>query len=360
MTLSATPGPEVEPSQHAAAYSVRVADLHADQAEVLDLWRAHLQLPPEARYEWFYLRHPCDAPTLMMLTHGQPARLVGLAALGTRRVCVQGKDTTAGILADLVVLPEHRTLYPALLLQRQMKQTAFGLHGIVYGIPNKRSTPIVRRLGYTKLGELIRYSKVLRCGKYLEGYLPSWLSKMLGLVVDRMMPLYFKPYRALMHGWECKWIDAVDERFDALWQRAREFNGLIGSRDAQFLQWRFLSQPDHHYRLFVVMSRGSADISAYAVCEAEGDALHVRDFLAQPSRQDHLRVLIHLLGHAAYNQGFSSLSLEFQGSQQLHRVLVNAGLMERSKRSLYAAFGPQEEARLSKLDWYVTGADEDQ
>ena len=138
---------------------------------------------------------------------------------------MQGEDTTAGILADLVVLPEHRTLYPALLLQRQMKQAAFSLHSIVYGIPNKRSTPIVRRLGYTELGELIRYSKVLRCRKYLDGYLPSWLSKMLGEVVDRVMPLYFKPYRALMHAWECAWIDRVDERFDALWQRAREFNG---------------------------------------------------------------------------------------------------------------------------------------
>ncbi|MEO8807376.1 MAG: GNAT family N-acetyltransferase, partial [Burkholderiaceae bacterium] len=269
-------------------------------------------------------------------------------------------DRTAGVLVDLVVRPEHRTLYPALLLQKQMRQTALGAHSIVYGLPNKNSAPVVRRLGYSQVGELVRYSRVLCHGNYLERRLPRWLSRMLGAVADRAVPFYFKPDRWKRDAWKCTWVESFDARFDALWAHAKAFNGVIGVRDAEFLAWRFSAQPGHQYRTLAMMAPGETGLAGYAVCEPIGTTLHLRDFLVAPSHKSHVHRLIHLLALEAYRQGFFNLSQEFLGPSAWRDSLVAAGMRARDKRMLYASFGPQADAQLGALDWYMTSADEDQ
>jgi hypothetical protein len=351
--------PDVE-RHRSTDYAVVGADLHADREAVLELWRGHGNASPEAKYQWFYLDHPEGPPTLLKLTHGPEPALVGVAALGTRRVQVRGEAGSAGILADLLVLPGHRTLYPALLLQKRMQGLARERHRIVYGIPNKNSTPIVRRLGYAKVGELVRYSNVLRFGGYLERLLPPWLGRAAGALADRVIPLYFRPHRLLLKAWDAGWSDGVDARFDDLWERGARFDGIIGARDARFLGWRFLQRPGHVHRIFTLARRGDTRLTAYAVCEADGATLHVRDFLADPACHDHVRLALHLLSRQAYREGFSNLSMEFLGPPRLQRLLVGAGMVERGQRALYASFAPGDEDRLRSLDWYMTSADEDQ
>lgn len=342
-------------------YAVRAADLHDDRDRVLDVWRGIVASQPEAKYEWFYQRHPYPSPTLLILTNGRDNICVGVAGLGTRKVCVQGFDSTAGVLVDLMVLREHRTLYPALLLQKKIRAAALGLHRIVYGFPNKNAAPIVRRLGYIKVGDLVRYSKVLRHARFLEQRgIGGWLSKALGTVADLVTPLYFRPYKALRTSRRVSWESTVDARFDVLWQRARGFDGLIGTRDAQFLLWRFFSQPSHRYRVFVVSAQGSAEIIAYAICEAKGNSLHVRDFLVDPACTGGVRLLFHLVSNEARAKGYESLSLAFMGPARVREELIAAGLMPRETQPLYATFNTQDEARLRKLEWYTTNADEDQ
>ena len=360
MTGTAMPGQRAEGTGGASAYAVRSADAHADRGAIMALWQTHMSSSPQGKFDWFYLGHPIAPPHLLLLTHGPSADPVGVAGLGTRAIVVKGEYRTAGVLADLMVLPEHRTLYPALLLQKQMRQTALSLHSVVYGLPNKNSTPIVRRLGYAQVGELVRYSRVLRHGSYLKHRLPGWLSMLLGSVADRVVPFFLNAERWRRTAWRGAWVDAFDARFDALWSRASAFNGLIGVRDARFLTWRFSAQPEHRYRTFVVCAPGETGITAYAVCETIGATLHLRDYLVDPACAGAVHRLIHLLAQEAFQQGFSSLSLEFLGPVAGRDGLLAAGLRERSKRLLYASFAPQDEAQLRTLDWYLTGADEDQ
>ena len=125
-----------------------------------------------------------------------------------------------------------------------MQGDALRAHGIAYGFPNKNSKPIVRRLGYLKLGELVRYSRLLRHGSYLKRpTCQAPLSTVVGALADRLTALYFAPYRELMNTWKLAWVEQFDERFDGLWERCRDHNGILGVRDSKFLTWRFLSQP---------------------------------------------------------------------------------------------------------------------
>jgi hypothetical protein len=343
----------------AAAYSVIVADLVADRAALMSLWRGNALQPKavDAKFDWFYIANPNGPTRQLLLCAGPQAERVGAAGLVTRPLWARGEALSGGLLTDFYVLPEHRTLAPAMYLQRQMRSVGLELHDLLYGYPNDKSLPIVKRLGYVNFGDLVKCVRLLRYGEYLQRWLPRWASRAAGAVVDRVLPLAFRPHRLLLQGWHGEWVGAADDRFDALWERVKRSNAIIGVRDRRFLAWRFFARPSHEYRVYVLSRRRGGEIAAYAVCEAIGDTFHIRDMLADPQSTESIRVLIHHLSRHAFAQGFVRLSFECMVSEAMQRTLRAAGLFQRDKMPLVATFGAKAEAALAGLDWYLTAAD---
>jgi hypothetical protein len=58
-------------------------------------------------------------------------------------------------------------------------------------------------------------------------------------------------------------VDTFDDRFDALWERARWNYSILLIRDRRYLQWRFMERPDARYTTFIV-TRG-LDLVGYLV-----------------------------------------------------------------------------------------------
>ncbi|MBX3621810.1 MAG: GNAT family N-acetyltransferase [Rhizobacter sp.] len=345
-------------ASHDARYTVWPADLQADRNQVLALWRDNPLQPArvEDKYRWFYIDNPNGPTRLLLLRHG-PA-CVGAAGMVTRRFLARGKALSAGLLTDLYVAGDHRSVMPALMLQRQMRTLGLELHDLLYGYPNDKSLPIVRRLGYREIGQGIgKYVMPLRYAAYLERRLPGGLSRLAGALLDRLVPLYFTPYKALLGRWHGAWLETFDERFDALWQRACAHEGVIGVRDKQFLSWRFCARPSHHYRIFALSRQPGGDLEAYAVCEALAEVFHIRDLLVSPQSPDALRVLVHRLARHAHAQGFVRLSFECMASPSFASTLRGAGLFERERMPIVVHVPAATEATIGGLDWYLTAAD---
>ena len=343
----------------AAPYTVAAADLQADRASVIALWRINPLQPAlaDAKYQWFYLDNPNGPTRQLLLCHGPQADCVGAAGMVTRQFVARGATLSAGLLTDLFVQSAHRSLFPALLLQKTMRAAGLAQHDLVYGYPNDKSLLIVRRVGYATLGDLAKFVCLLRHHEYLERWLPRSSSRVVGAIVDRVLPLVFRPHRHLLTGWHGEWAEAVDDRFDALWRRAAQADGVIGVRDQRFLSWRFFERPSHRYRVFILSPRRGAEIAGYAVCEALGNTLHIRDMLVAPEVAGAQRVLVHLLALQARAQGYTRLSFEFLGNEALRRILHAAGMHERGETPLVVAFRREIMATVEHLDWYLTAAD---
>ena len=73
MNPAAEPGSEGANPPSAAGYSVRTVDLQADRPAILELWSGHAKLPPEWKYDWFYVGNPFEGSRLLLLTHGPNA-----------------------------------------------------------------------------------------------------------------------------------------------------------------------------------------------------------------------------------------------------------------------------------------------
>src|ERR1700739_1060549 len=118
-------------------YTIRALDLKRHKDVVLGIWRKSIPPIPEAKYSWMYEGNPYG-PAVGWLLVDAAGEAVGMTALFPRKVRIEGRDQMAAVAGDFVVNREHRTLGPALMLQKavveDLKKHDFDL---VYGFPNR-------------------------------------------------------------------------------------------------------------------------------------------------------------------------------------------------------------------------------
>ena len=341
-------------------YAIEVASPARDGDRMLALWRSSLDYGDRAqgKFDWYYRRNPEGPPLVVFLLHGAAHEAIGVAATGTRRMKYGERTIPAGVMVDFGVMEAHRTLFPALFLQKAICRQALEDHALLYGIPNPKSLAVIRRAGYRPIGAFVRRVRVLRVARYLSRHVPEFLGRLIGALADPLLllPCWIRALAA--RGYGTAWIERPDERFDDLWARALPPGTLVGVRDRRFLAWRFGDYPFRPHRFFTVISPDGR-LSAYAACESNGRVLQVRDFLADPAQPGAWKRLWADLAIAAHREGHDSLVVEFLGSAKIQRRLADAGLIARERGPVHAVL-PEAFAELADEErWYLTNADDD-
>ncbi len=363
-------------------YTTVAANIEHDRETILALWNrglAHGGMP-EAKFDWYYRKNCGGPPQIFFLCHGQQQEMVGVAAVGRREMRIGTQTIMSGELVDFVAVPEHRTLFPALFLQKEIRRLTLkaknsempsdGSHDILYGLPNPKSLAVVKRAGYQLVGQLVRRARILRLAGYLSRHAPAWIGQLIGPLLDRVRMGALALRAITMHGSGLElrpcWLDRPDSRFDDLWGRVVAQSGmnnvLMGVRDSAFLTWRFIECPLRTYRFFALFTNTDDRLVAYAVCAVDGEALHVHDFLVDPTAHDADKTLWIALSREAYRRGHSNLSVEFLGAESMQQSLEAIGLVKRQQRPLYATTAAAIHDRATLLqasNWYLTSADED-
>lgn len=357
-----TPAAGGEPAAR-ASYRVHLGDAERDAETILNLWRAGLghNGAPLGKYRWYYQENPAGPPAVFLLNCNGDPKYVGVAAMGRRMLHIFGKPAVVGEMIDFVVTKEHRTLTPATIVMRAVHDHGLDTLGFVYGLPNLKSQAVVKRAGYARIGDMQRYARVLRSTDYLQQRLPAplrWLAQLIGPLADGLRRKQ-NTMGSSSATFRSDWADAPDARFDAIWQNMRRTQVVVGCRDETYLRWRFVQCPLRAHRFFTLTDQKSNRLVAYAVCEQDGPALHVHDFLVDPTAPDAFIPLWSQLLEAAFVLGCTSVATEFLGQPAVHRQLLRAGFVARSVRSACAVSTPEHAALMDAANWYMTGADED-
>ncbi|WP_079419646.1 GNAT family N-acetyltransferase [Thiomonas intermedia] len=345
-----------------SSYAALPADLQSDRATIVSLWVSNLGHPGrrEDKYDWFYLRNPAGPPQVLLArTPAEDGVAIGVIGLGTRQMRLAGQPVAAGLLADFGVVAEHRTLYPAMLLQTTLRDRFLPQLGLIYGFPNPKSEPVVKRLGYRVAGSMVRHVRVLRSANYLPTQIPHPIRRILGHAADWWRhALRRTRYAHDFRGYLAQWLDQPDARFDALWSAQNDPALLIGVRDRRYLAWRFEQKPWRKFR-FLALSARSEGLVAYAVCEVVGKVLHVRDLLCHPDHPNSLDLLFDRLFRDAYADGRTSVSFEFLGPVDMVEALQRLGMVARDARNVMCTMPEASAETLRQAQWYLTSADED-
>lgn len=341
-------------------YGVRAGDVARDREGVLGIWRGNLgddaRMP--AKYDWFYRASPAGAPLLQLLT--ADGRDVGTCAAGRRRMLRDGRPLHGGVLVDLAVLPEHRSLGPALMLQQGLFASARRELDLLYGFPNPKAAPVFKRIGYRPLGHMARHVRVLRHAPYLARRLPRALAPLsapAGVLVDAASRMRLALLHAQGRALRTTWVARADARMQAIWDASVKPDGIVAVRDLEHLRWRFDHAPSAGFRYLLASRRGDDAPVAWFAVRTSGNALHVHDYWSLQGAAVGTRALLALLS-AARAERHVAVSVELATSQAHLMPWRALGFEERSRRPIFGNWG--DAAGDPAPDLHLTAADEDE
>jgi hypothetical protein len=346
----------------APSYRVEIGEPRRDRDRILDSWRRSgfaVGIDAAARYDWFYLDNPRGPARVYLLFHGD--ELVGSMGAGTR-VFESGRGERplhGAVLVDFVVHPAHRSMFPALLLQRTARESELRTMDLVYGLPEAKAAPIFKRLGSSLQFASGSYVHVLRSANYAITRVPRVVVPLVRLLcwfLDRAR-LASTWLLCRLYGLRTQWLRELPAGIDAFWARAKHLDGCAtGERNRAFLDWRFRSQREPCY--LAVTRAGREGLVAVFVCRRERTDLQVLDVLIADRAGTKVPKFL-ALSLAAWSLGVESVRVIFGGCPGAQRALVRAGFFLRDQRPCFVMRGERAGNTALPPEWWLTKADED-
>jgi len=346
------------------SYSITSADLNRDKQDILALWKRNFPNIPEARYDWIYKNNPAGPAFCWLLKETRQKKIVGATALFPRRFFCGGKWITAGIAGDFMIDKKHRTLGPALLLQKTALLNGNEIpFNILYGFPNKISEPALLKAGYKILGEIHSLTKPLKSYYYLKRNVNfPLITKPLSFLFDLVLKISSRERYSKNTEYEFETLTSFDQRIDTLWDSVKTQLFMIGERTSSYLNWRYIQSPHKNYQVLALIKKKNRAISGYIVYEINDNKAYIDDILSA-NMNEALDSL--LSGFLLYQRarGIDAVSISFIGCNVLREKLKKYGfsLRDNSRKVIgYSVPGITDlRDALEKENWYLLPGDND-
>jgi hypothetical protein len=346
-------------------YSLTRLPLGEARPLVLALWREVFGALPESRYPWLYESNPAGEAVVHLLRENSSDQWVGSTAAFPRTLQSRGEPLNAGIAGDLMVLQRHRSVGPAISLQKALLATCTEQHlDVVYGFPNRNSAVIMRRVGYEPLASLLELVLPLKSHYFIQKHIHSLpLSRAASIFVDLALRFRGGMSRVRRSSASEDFVtDSFDQPFDEFWQRVSPRFALIGEKSASFLNWRYSHCPFRVYKVFGVRGKGSGPLFGYIVFTEDNNRVQIIDF-AWDEASIRLEEIIARFVRLQRKGGAEAVTVSIAGSPDVSGRFRRMGFRSRGERSPLLIFRPTG-SRLG-LDatghgsWYLVSGDND-
>ncbi len=342
-------------------YSVLRTNLDRDRNAVVSLWKRNFPDLPQERYDWIYQGNPQGKALSWAARKRGSGSPVGLVSLFPWKMRLNGETVMVGIAGDFAVDREHRGSNAAIKLQRAVTAAVIeNEFRLIYGISNKKSEPVQRRVGYVLLGKMDRWAKLLKSTKYLKA---SPLGGLVSRPLDFIMSNLSKEARCpRAEGCAMQELKYFDQRFDQLWRKASMQFSIIGERSADYLNWRYGKSPHRSYHIFSLIQKDSQHVSGYLVYYVQNNVGFIVDMLFL----DFGLTLDSLLSSFVLylrDQNVESVSILLFGCPSLAKKLKNFGFVRREEESRILVYldenSPCADSVLNRENWFLLEGDRD-
>lgn len=193
------------------------------------------------RFNWFY-RNASSKAYILYTEHGVP---IGTKGYGLRNFWRNNKKYIGAISVDISVIKEYRQLAPAYFLHRETTQNMLDTVDFVYGIPNRHSTVLYKRSRLLEpLTHFNRFAKILNVSQVLKDKfvcMHGALNKMWNATnILRQVNLRSQTSNVPIE--DLKLHNSMWNQFSS--------PELQGSRNYDYLMWRYLRNPLTKYSTF--------------------------------------------------------------------------------------------------------------
>ncbi len=155
--------------------TIRSAHLDNDRSVMLALLREHLpDWHDDRKFDWLYSPKSFGRPRVWLIADEN--RVVGLSSAFPRVLRAGSRTLAAWVLGDFCVAKDHRSLGPAILLQRAVCEGVDrGEVDLWYDFPSSTMLAIYKRMRLTTAGELVRMVYPLRVDRVVAKKIGSHL-----------------------------------------------------------------------------------------------------------------------------------------------------------------------------------------
>lgn len=292
--------------------SVRLVHQASENQEFLAVLQANLPSKHHARrFKWLYCDNPDGPAWSWFAVQSSPRQVIGVTSVFPRSMWVGSEVQMCGQVGDFAVAASHRTLGPAVILQRATfdlvnnKQLAF-----CYDCPpHQAGLSTFRRLGIKPNCRVLRYALPLRVDCHLRKRLgaASVVPAAAGNLLLRLHRRFAKTGTTDLE--VSSHQDLFSEEFSKLDEAVRGPNAIRGRRSAAHLNWRYREDPLQQYE--VLTARRKNALIAFAVLRTTDEVVTIVD----------------LFGMELYEAAFSLLAVIVERFQRSHQT-VEAFLSE--------------------------------
>jgi hypothetical protein len=352
-------------------YYVEMAELERDQEEILALWdRNKVNIHDPARlFSWAYKNNPAGRGRIWLLKQASSRTAVGTVGIILRRMKIGESVRIVGRAAGLAVDKAHRSLGPALLLQKAMlNEVGKSDLSLVYTLAPPAASPLFQRLNYSNLGAMDCRRKIVGSSIFVKNCLPGLPGFALKLV-SRFLDLgiqagsretWSRPGKATMAH-----IHDFDSRFDDLWSRAALNYSFTTERTSTFLRWRFSANPEPWNYVCDALCTENGGLRGYAIYYIDDHRVaHVIDMFAE-DQEDAIFALVVGLARRWRSLGVIYAYLSAIGAERFFNLLNRAGFSKwrAPEPAPYKLFISPSDAMSQhsyplKLDWGFSMADD--
>lgn len=273
-----------------SSISIREADIERDAAALIAFLEAQLVgHSGRPRYDWLYRRNPFGKARAWIASDEADGRIVGAAAAFPRPIVVDGVETPGWNLGDFAVDCRHRTLGPALRLQRTLLDEVTRGGALAYDHPSARMLAVYRWLKVEPAGQVVRYAKPLRVA---DRSTSRAVNRLLGAPGSALLHLADAVVRP-RSGAVAAPVSRFDAAAEAQAQRVAASCRVAGLRTAAYLNWRYFDCPVGGHEVITVAGRDGCE--GYAVVRHEGQHAVLRELVAEPGSTDIHALLYHVV-----------------------------------------------------------------
>ena len=346
------------------SYSILKADLKKNRDDIVALLKRNFIDVPDERYRWIYEENPSGPASCWVAK--KEDNVVGVTALFPRKILMDGTPLLAGIAGDFSVDKGHRSLGPALLLQKAaISECREGKFIILYGFPNKQSELVLLRAAYRILGDVLRMTKLLESYHQIKKVIDiPLITRMISKPVDLIMRSTPKEkYYNNSNQYSCEVLSFFDHRFDTLWEKASSRFSIIGERSSSYLNWRYNRSPHHDYSIFALIHKEDGSIFGYIVFHYDTEARTYIDDLLAIDMEETLEVLLSEFISFQRKEKINSISIRYTGANALVTKLKEFGFVLRGKEGRMVVYSSPDSpflpSLLAKDNWFLLPGDND-
>jgi len=319
------------------AVIVRPVDLDREREELLAVLEQNLaDLPHARRFKWIYCDNPEGPAWSWFVCDRASGQVHGVASVFRRAMWLGPRVSLCGQVGDFAIDADHRSLGPAVMLQRATFGPVDQGHlALCYDCPpHERGMSTFRRLGMKADATLVRHARLLRTDRRLAGRLGA-IGRVLAPVGNVLLRVA-AGRRARPAAFAIARHDGrFDEEFSALDRAVAAPDVIRGRRSAEDLNWRYRDDPLTDY--VVLAARRRAELIGFVILTVEAGDMVVVDLFGELTAEETLD-LLEAAADDARAAGAETLHLSVSDGSRLIPHLPRAGFRRREEGPRVVAY----------------------